>query len=68
MITNFAECEGKDGGNYTHVLSQDNDVQCTQKSIVVKSMILIANKANGEKAIVGLTPLSRARFPDGGKA
>ena len=53
--------------SYTLVAAQETDAQCTQDSIVTTSGNLIANKANGEKVIVGLTDLARSRYPDGGK-
>ena len=44
------------------VATQESDAQCTQDSIVSTSETLIANKANGEKDIVGLSGLAASRY------
>ena len=48
-------------------LTQQSDTFCTQDSIENFWGTLIANKANGEKAIVGLAVLALSRYPDGGQ-
>ena len=53
--------------SYTSVETQETDAECSQDSIVTNFGTLIANKANGEKAIVGLSGLAASRYPDGGQ-
>ena len=53
--------------SYTLVATHEIDAQCTKDSIENFWGTLIANKANGEKAIVGLAVLALSRYPDGGQ-
>ena len=53
--------------SYTQIAAQESDAQCTQDSIVTPFFTLIANKVNGEKAIIGLSILAVSRYPDGGQ-
>ena len=68
-IGSFPECEAEkveDVKSYSLVGTQESDAQCTENSVVTTFRTLIANNANGEKVIIGLSNLARSRYPDGG--
>ena len=65
-IANFNDCMGKDSGNYTRVIAQESDDQCSQDSVVSTSKQLIEWKDN-KKVVIGLETLVSSRFPDSRK-
>ena len=59
----YKDCEGKDSGNYSIVITQTSDAQCTQDSIVSTFGILFATKTNGQKTIINFVNLATSRYP-----
>ena len=66
------ECEGKDRGvaeaEYTMVVAQENDTQCSQDSIETTASEMIAYMPNKERVIINLVQLVSAAFPAGSKS
>ena len=64
-IGSYPECEaeGLQGvKSLTSVETQTSDAQCSHDSVVSTFGTLIANKANGEKATIGLSLLAKSRM------
>ena len=69
-IGSFPECEAEgveDVKSYSTVATQESDAECNIDSIVTTFATLIANKINGEKAIISVSGLANSRYPDGGQ-
>ena len=68
-IGSFPECQAEgaqDVKSYTSVGVEQSNAQCTLEGSVTTFWTLIANKANGEKAIINVAGLADSRNRDGG--
>ena len=67
ILVNLNECEGKDSGNYTRVMTYEFSADCSSGT-VLKYNGIIETKANGEKSMIALSKLFWTEYPAGGKA
>ena len=61
------QCVGKDAINFTTIGVLESDAQCSPNSVVTTLLKIIANKDNGEKAVINISTLASSSYPAGGQ-
>ena len=61
------KCEGKDAIDFTTIGVLESDAQCSPNSVVTTLNKIIANKDNGEKAVINISTLASSSYPAGGQ-